>query len=544
MSFYSMKDPGPWTVEESELTSEHLSLIGFAARLGTSIANDSHLVEDSEVRKEAELLMSLLSSTPTTKSLFCDEKDLKSGEDAPMKSPPRASSYRKKTFSFCCPSLSLKPAYGTSDSDRGTPPPVNVRKISDSDESFSSLTSIVGNVLTPADLFGRPLKVDDRDALRLSAEAMARNTLQSYEKAVAWRIQTWIHSVARLLVSKENIILKESSGDSNSKTKGTEKELKDLLETPEASLIKALQLAASEIEVVDAMTSFRVLPQKIVKKSVGKQPPKKRMRREQPKQGKSDYTVKHVLSFETVLNLNTPAGYTEVTLQAPGTIEGTFKSGMDGEETLQGINIEVDTEVLANTIERSTRIVVRCASEVCIQCADSEKEKPKAAAEKVQVQEESVPTPVVTAPTKNSNAAIVTPRYSTSSANDIKLEDTTGTAVPFPNLDGLDKQNPLIPMRMVSPQPNSPGMAPMLFTPRSSASSSPTFSKSSRPQTPTLNKTPKVPLLITPNPITRNVTYEGFLSPSLEVPSSPVTEAKKILPALVEVACAAMHDPN
>mmetsp|Transcript_5551 Transcript_5551/g.8486 ORF Transcript_5551/g.8486 Transcript_5551/m.8486 type:complete len:132 (-) Transcript_5551:276-671(-) len=101
MSFYSMKDPGPWTVEESELTSEHLSLIGFAARLGTSIANDSHLVEDSEVRKEAELLMSLLSSTPTTKSLFCDEKDLKSGEDAPMKSPPRASSYRKKTFSFC-----------------------------------------------------------------------------------------------------------------------------------------------------------------------------------------------------------------------------------------------------------------------------------------------------------------------------------------------------------------------------------------------------------------------------------------------------------
>jgi len=531
-------------VEESELTGEHLALIGFAARLGTSISNDSHLVEDSEVRKEAELLMSLLSSTPTTKSLFCEEKESKSEENGATAYASHSSSYRKKTFSFCCPSLSLKPSYGTAKSNGLTPCPINARKISDSDESSASLTASVNDALTPADLFGRPLKVDDRDALRLSAEAMARNTLQSYEKAVAWRIQTWVNAVARVLVSKEKAILGDQVVESKNKNEETEQALKGLLGTPEASLIKSLQLVATEIEVIDAKTSFRVLPQKLVQKSTGNQPPKKKFRSEQ----QSEYSVKHVLSFQTVLNLNTPAGYTEVTLQAPGTIEGTFKNGVDGEETLEGINIEVDTKVLANTIERSTRIVVRCASEVCIQPIESEEEELKATSEDVQVQEESAPTPIATAvPIKNSNAAIVTPRYNTpySSKNDIKLEDTAGTTVPFPNLDGLDKHNPLIPMRMVSPQPNSPDMVPVLLSPRS-ASSSPTFTKNSHPHTPTLTKakTPKVPLLITPNPISRNVTYEGFSSPSPEVLGSPGTETKKILPALVEVACAAMHAPN
>jgi hypothetical protein len=54
-------------MKESGTTTEQLALIGFAARLGTCVSkDDGSIANDGDLRQEAQLLMSLMTSKPNT----------------------------------------------------------------------------------------------------------------------------------------------------------------------------------------------------------------------------------------------------------------------------------------------------------------------------------------------------------------------------------------------------------------------------------------------------------------------------------------------
>lgn len=67
--------------------------------------------------------------------------------------------------------------------------------------------------------------------------------------------------------------------------------------------------------------------------------------------------------------------YNGIKLQAPGYIQGTFQkdkarsNAIEGEETLSGVSMTLDTDALALSLERQSRLVVRRAAEAAIMAA-------------------------------------------------------------------------------------------------------------------------------------------------------------------------------
>ena len=178
-------EPSSRSVSDSTLgsftsSSEQLALSSFAHQLySVSSSNDPCIAEENDVRQEAKLLMSLACLTPNTISV-------QSGRVSPPSDSSTHTVSSKRTrdsFRFACPSLSLEDHSQEGGLQNTTLP-------SSQPSSSQNKTEIA-----PAALLGRVLHVDDRDALRLSSEAMARNIMQSYEKAIHWRIQSWIDSL-------------------------------------------------------------------------------------------------------------------------------------------------------------------------------------------------------------------------------------------------------------------------------------------------------------------------------------------------------------
>ena len=168
-------------------SNEQLTLMGMANQLGSSIlSNEPGIADESDVRREAKLLMSLSCRPP---ECISDGSGRTTPESVGSSCPSVPSSTRRNTFRFTCPSLSLE-----------NPGKVSQSLDGNADPKSKNVTSSVAP--PPAKLLGRSLKVEDRDALRLSAEAMARNLMQSYQKALQWRIQAWIDSLSTLLVRK------------------------------------------------------------------------------------------------------------------------------------------------------------------------------------------------------------------------------------------------------------------------------------------------------------------------------------------------------
>ena len=199
---------------------------------------------------------------------------------------------------------------------------------------------------------GRPLVIDDRDALRLSSEAMGRNILRTFEKALQWRKRCWVDTLSRPLVQQEREMNEAGA---------TDEDFKALLATPEAMVIASLHRAI--IAVLDARTSFRVLSQRWDKNDgYSDFPPLKKMRHFDGEH-ENEYTTAYVLSFQAVINISSPAGHSQVTLEAPGFIEGKFVRSPTDDVILTGVAVEIDTRVLASMIEKSSRIIARASAE-------------------------------------------------------------------------------------------------------------------------------------------------------------------------------------
>jgi hypothetical protein len=357
-----------------------MALMDFSFRLGSYCYSAEPGSEDEDsTRQEAELLMSLCASSPTRETAKNDDTGLlevvlssssssSSEASLPSEDSSQATSLRRDSFSFICPSLSLE----TTSTSLAATTGVDESRCESPQRSVSSIPTLNSvdddslATMTPSVLFGRPLTLDDRDALRLSADAMARNVLHSFQKAIDWRMQTWIRSLSSTLVRKEKEML--GQGASQEQLKET------LLETPEAHLLVTLHGITNNqmIQVSGAGTSFQVLPQRVEHETnyAAEQPPALKKQRTLEEEGDYQYTVAHALVFECVVDFLTPAGYSEVTLEVPGTMEGTFTSAAGGHgdmDSMTSVTVDLDTRMLAVMVEKACRKIVRASAESAMQ---------------------------------------------------------------------------------------------------------------------------------------------------------------------------------
>jgi hypothetical protein len=571
-----------------------MALMNFAFRLESySYSSEPGAEDEDSTRHEAELLMSLCASSPVETAKNDDTELLESVVPCSSSSSSEASlpsedsssqvSLRRDTsFSFICPSLSLETSSSSLTTTGADESPCNspqrsvssIPSLNSADEDSDGLT------MTPSVLFGRPLTVDDRDALRLSADAMARNVLHSFQKAIDWRIRTWVKSLSSTLVRKEKAML--GQGASQEQLKET------LLDTPEAQLLATLHGITNNqmIQVSGAGTSFQVLPQRVEqeKKDAAAEQPALKKQRTQDNHGEStphnkakleeegdyQYTVAHSLVFECVVDLLTPAGYSEVTLEVPGTIEGTFTSATRGHEEMDNMTsvvVDLDTCMLAAMVEKACRQIVHASAASAMLPPPEDEPSPSTEDlteeidDTMRKQETSTSSPPRTKTTEvgllglfstppprqvsaditaeTVRAALITPReqiISTSAATpprdtDYSLSSRRNILRPIP--DDLEERE-RGPHR-ISPQPNSPELLSSSSNGGGGSSSEGTANVSAFPFT---LQTPKV------KDLWASAT-SALVSPPLKEPVyHDVPDNGPSLPMLVEVACRAFRGNN
>jgi hypothetical protein len=353
--------------------------------------------------------------------------------------------------------------------------------------------------------------------------------LHSFQKAIDWRIQTWVKSLSSTLVKKEKSMLGLGA---------SKEQLKTLLETPEAQLIVTLQGIADQIQVSGAGTSFQVLPQRVEEKKDA-EPVLKKQRTEDDEtqkakleeEGDYQYTVAHALVFECVVDLLTPAGYSEVTLEVPGTIEGTFTSAGHDMDNMTSVIVDLDTCMLAAMVEKACRKIVRASAESAMQPPE-----PSPSTDLPEIDtpcEDSTSTPPTTAEVlglltpplrevsaditaETVRAALITPREQIISSTPSQ-DYSSSRRVLRPIPDDLEERGP----RRISPQPNSPE----LISGGSGTASAFPFTL----------QTPKVKDIWTS-------ATSALVSPPLKESSyHEVPDNGPSLPMLVEVACRAFR---
>lgn len=431
------------SVSEGSLTTsnEQLALIGFAYQLSSIFSSNDDIADEIDVRKEAKLLMSLSCSSPT----YVEEQ---SGRITPPSDASSCYSTGSKRDSFCftCPSLSLENHSRMEEEETEQPK-------SDSEDS------------PPSVLLGRSLKVDDRDALRLSAEAMGRNIMQSYKKALDWRIKSWEDALSRILVDKERNLASQNASEAR---------MLELLKSGEANLLVALRELKEEIKVIDATTSFKVLPQRVTKED-RHEPLAKKARTETENTGIEEaeyrYEVSHMIALEGFLNIRTPAGYINIELQVPGTMTGTFLSTEECAEELTDVRMEVNTEILAAMIEKGSRKVVRASVEAVLKGDNEEKESEHNDTEEVLSVEKSEVETIPSSPKlsiqtstpkrrvsedRMSGLVLITPARDTSSPSSYGDSDNDEKPVLLSIPDNFLGSKCKPSLRMLTPQPSRP----------------------------------------------------------------------------------------
>jgi hypothetical protein len=348
-------------------SEEHFMLTELCQSLMASCncVNDPPNAMD-ETRQEAKLLMSLLLSNVSTideEEVCVSSSDTSSSSDRSLTSSEHSITSKRDMFTFTCPSLSLEN------------PSSNLHRLDELAHEASEKRAETSMPPLPAHLLGRPLKVDDRDALRLSADAMARNVLQSFQKAMHWRISAWIHVLSQRLVEEERAMLQ--SGASVEDTKA-------LLKTPEAELVMSLQKLLQDrgVSTECASTYFEVLLQRIEHTTdLPPSPPEPdesspvqscSSRSESQPPDTYSYSVAHHLRFSCSVQLQTLVGFTEIALAVPGSITGSFESTCDEEADtdslsptteLKSVTVDLDTNILASMIEKACRTIVRSSVE-------------------------------------------------------------------------------------------------------------------------------------------------------------------------------------
>jgi hypothetical protein len=340
----------------SAITTEQLTLIGFASGLGTCVNNDDTGSKKAKsVRDEAKLLMSLLMGKKAS-DILSEEIGVNDEEDGETNAKNKPKDRTVGDFTFTFPALSLQPG-----SCQGN--------------EHSDATQNEGNELPPpSELLARLQSVNDMDAVKDCSETMAQNVLESFGAALIWRAKTWVNSLAQVLTLRVN----ENEGatlDSNKVNKdqydGEQEpnfDADEIMNSREMQIIESIVRSSEEVSVVNVKTSFRVLPQRI---EGSNEPMSKKQKTDAA--DSSTYRVVHKLHFEAIVSMTSNEGdrYKKVKLQAPGAIEGTFLAGAPsgGDNRLRGVAIKLDTGAFALSLERESRSVVRRAAEAAMLAA-------------------------------------------------------------------------------------------------------------------------------------------------------------------------------
>jgi hypothetical protein len=355
-----------------------------------------------ETRREAKLLMNLLRSSSSSPSKADNSMKAVSMDRSPsdqsfLSDHSTSSRSKRKGFSFTCPSLSLVEDTSSYASTSMHGKDQNATEKRQQGEISFHL---------PAHLMGRPLKVDDRDAIRLSADAMARNVLQSIQKTLDHRIQTWIYALSKKLVHYEHQMI--TSG-------ATIDDLKPLVQLPEATLLVALQKLQQQrgVATESAHTTFEILSQRIDSLEVESNDRHQRVPNRTSSSSSAScnivnnhhvsaesltdrnssqdsiqsgstitsssscldsysYIVAHQLRFVCTVHLQTLLGYTEIEMIVPGSIAGCFVSSeLDPTADLVSVTIDIDTKILISLIDKACRTVLRSSIEKLITQPDT-----------------------------------------------------------------------------------------------------------------------------------------------------------------------------
>lgn len=357
-----MKDTAVSSAEVGESSSHPVvkteqlqSLVEFANGL-EACSEHGIVVEDddkkSNVHQEALLLMSIAHQ----KISDIERRPSWSSESS------LCSSKKENSFRFTCPSLSLEQCPGAKSSCISKPSNNDIcnriapRRVSDCEKESCE----ENQQKLPSVLLKRPLTIDDRDALRLSADAMARNIHESYQKAIDWRINSWVKQLSAQLVRQEQQMLSEGS---------TISDLRVLLKSPEAWLLVALR--ESKLVVTGSDTSFRLVTDYeengVIKADCFMPASKKRRTRDATAASESLSSSLHsevqqvsqAMELECIISLQTPCGHVEVTLEVPGTMHAGFMAG----EEMKSVALDVDTNILSAMMEKSCRQLVRTSVE-------------------------------------------------------------------------------------------------------------------------------------------------------------------------------------
>lgn len=561
-------------VESVSMSTEHFALIGFAARLGASLQNPAVTLEDKgllSIREEAQLLMNLLLSSPSPKSMLHDEgsetEAIESETNANDSNPVEPTSPDNSNKPSDCPETPIGDENENTTSFQILCPSLSL-KAGCRDDNLDSVT--------PSELFRRPLKAAACLNVKQAAEALARNVLCSFEMALEWRARAWMNSLAdvlqqrlaRLKISQVNDT-NNANNDENTKKESnfdSKNSEESILASREAKVIMFIAQSFSNIFVRNVTTSFRVLSTDTRPKAplnsrpslLSPRPMKKRKVVLYPNEdcetdknksvkfsldyahetkNEQSYDIARNIFFETVLDVSTDqnrSSFKSLKIHAQGKIQGSFvipKIAEEGEEILSKVSLELDTDSIAKAFEKFSRALVREVTEASmILSQPGPTMVPKTT-------EDCLASDVLTRPTAEADcypqSAVVTPRKSSPVfvGTDVfpAADDTPSCATIDVHKDMMTEEakDP----RQISPLVSPPGAPTEQLPYTTSASSAMSF-----------------PSLVSPTPTKNGDDFEEdreFAKKlAMKASSNPHkgTDAAQgpFLPALVEVARAAL----
>lgn len=293
-------------------------------------------------------------------------------------------------FAFSCPSLSID---GNHQRAKRTMTAATGRLILAAEDAAAmdgkDSDSNAPKMQQPADLLGRTLLTHHREGVSEATDVMARNVLQAFSVALEWRYSAWVGSLAKVLRLKKALMAQEQQHSREERQQGSDggeagdadeivvassfnEDMDDGYDYAEATAIEYLARTISDLSVIDVKTAFRV-QQPSDRELVQ---PKKRIKVRQVTlendSGASRlYERSSPLTFEAVLTVlvGPNAEPMRVVLGTGGTITGTFagtSNGAEGEEVLVGVDLKLDTDGLAHSVEEQSRLLVRAAAETAM----------------------------------------------------------------------------------------------------------------------------------------------------------------------------------
>lgn len=297
-------------------------------------------------------------------------------------------------FAFSCPSLSID---GNHQRAKRTMTAATGRLILAAEDAAAAAAmdgkdsgSNAPKMQQPADLLGRTLLTHHREGVSEATDVMARNVLQAFSVALEWRYSAWVGSLAKVLRLKKALMAQQQehskeerqqegsdagkAGDADEAKAAAsfDEDMGDGYDYAEATAIEFLARTISDLSVIDVKTAFRV-QQPSDRELVQ---PKKRIKVRQVTlendSGASRlYERSSPLTFEVVLTVlvGPNAEPMRVVLGTEGTITGTFagtSNGAEGEEVLVGVDLKLDTDDLAHSMEEQSRLLVRAAAETAM----------------------------------------------------------------------------------------------------------------------------------------------------------------------------------